>query len=213
MEMSELQQAWRGLDERLIGLEAVARTERRRRILGDVRWRLGQLGLGQAAQVLVGLAFVIFAGGFWTANWGTPHLVVYGLAMHVYGLALIVPAAMQLVGILRLDPQAPVLAVQARLLALRRLRIRSERVLLVAGMLAWVPILFALAAHAGMDLWPSRPGVVLSNLGVGLALAALVAWLTRRYRDAFERDAVGRSLAQAEADLAELAGSGVGGER
>lgn len=213
MEMSELQQAWRGLDERLIGLETMARSEHRRRVLGDLRWRLGQLGFGQALQVLVGLAFAVFAGGFWTTHWGTPHLVVYGLAVHAYGLALIVPAALQLVGILRLDPQAPVLAVQARLLALRRLRIRSERMLLVAGMLAWVPILFALAASVGMDLWPSRPGVVLSNLGVGLVLAVLVAWLTHRYRAAFERDAVGRSLAQVEADLAELVGSGLGGER
>lgn len=213
MEMSELQQAWRGLDERLVGLESMARSEHRRRVLGDLRWRLGQLGLGQVAQVVVGLVFVTFAGGFWSANWGTPHLVVYGLAIHVYGLALIVPAALQLAGILRLDPQAPVLAVQARLLALRRLRIRSERVLPIAGMPAWVPILFALAASVGKDLWPSRPGVVMSNLGVGLVLAVLVAWLTHRYRAAFERDAVGRSLAQAEADLAELVGSGPGGER
>jgi hypothetical protein len=55
-------------------------------------------------------------------------------------------------------------------MALRRLRIASERMLPIAGFVAWVP--------------------------------------TRRFRDRFERDAAGRSLREAEAELADLAREG-----
>ena len=74
----------------------------------------------------------------------------------------------------------------------------------MAGMVAWVPFVFVGLNAIGKDVWLTRPGVVWFNLGVGVGLALFVDWLVRRYPAAFDRDAAGRSLREAEAALAEL---------
>jgi hypothetical protein len=116
----------------------------------------------------------------------------------------VVVSALQLTQLLRIDYRKPVLEVQRALVALRRLRVRSERALLVLGFVAWVPLLFIALRALGIDVWLRSPANVLSNLGVGIVLAGLVFWLTHRFRDRFERDATGRSLREAEAELAAL---------
>jgi hypothetical protein len=109
--------------------------------------------------------------------------------------------------VLRLDYRRPVLEVQSRLLTLSRVRVCTERWLLMAGFVAWVPFVFAMAAAGGLDVWVTRPGVVLANLAVGLAMAAGVGWLSLRFRDRFACDATGRSLVEAEKELAALLAS------
>lgn len=204
MEMDELEQAWARLDERLGHQDALLQQVRRLQGVDAARSRLRLVSVGQLVQLAIGLAIVVWAGSYWHAHLGQAHLVVYGVALHLYGIALLVGAALQLVQLARVDYRQPVLELQRRLLALRRLRSRSERALLMAGMVAWVPLVFIGLNAIGQDVWPSRPGVVWFNLGVGVALALLVAWLARRYPAAFDRDAAGRGLREAEAALAEL---------
>lgn len=207
MEMNELERAWQGLDQRLAGLERHARQQRVHRTFDSVRSRLRLLTIGQLAQLAVGVAIVLVAGPYWVGRLGQPHLAVYGIAIHLYGLALLIAAVTQLMTVWRIDYRQPVLTVQKRLLQLASLRVRCERWLLVAGFVAWVPFVFAMAAAGGLDLWIIRPGVVLANLAVGVALAASVGWLTHRFRDRFACDAAGRSLREAEQELAALLGA------
>lgn len=204
MEMSELERAWQGLDQRLAGLERHARQQRTQRTFEGIRARLRLLSLGQLVQLAIGAAIVVVAGPYWIGHLDQPHLAVYGIAIHLYGLALLIAAATQLMQVWRIDYRQPVLTVQKRLLQLAWLRVRCERWLLVAGFVAWVPFVFALAAAAGLDVWLVKPWVVLANLAVGIALAAGVGWLTWRFRDRFACDAAGRSLREAEKNLAEL---------
>lgn len=204
MNYDELEQAWRGLGERLDRCQLSIDRQRRRDALGAARARLRLLSLGQFVQLAIGALIVLSAGGYWWARLDQPHLAVYGIAIHLYGLGLLIAAGMQLAALMRIDYRAPVLAVQRQLLALRRLRASADRWLLVAGFVVWVPFVFAVLAAAGLDVWLSRPAVVGWNLAAGVALAALAGWLTLRYRSAFERDAAGRSLREAQADLAEL---------
>lgn len=208
IEMQELEQAWQGIDERLEQHGALLHELRRRDAVDVARAHLHRLSLRQLAQLAIGILIVLWAGGYWVDHWGQPHLVVYGVAIHAYGLALVVAAAVQLARVARVDYRAPVLDVQRQLLALRRLRVRSERGLLILGFVMWVPFLFvAVRRFLHLDVWLARPEVVWWNLAAGVGLAAGVAWFTHRFRDAFERDAAGRSLREAEAELAELAGS------
>lgn len=204
MNYDELEQAWRGLGERLDRCQLSIDRQRRRDALGAARARLRLLSLGQLVQLAIGALIVLSAGGYWWARLDQPHLAVYGIAIHLYGLGLLIAAGMQLAALMRIDYRAPVLAVQRQLLALRRLRASADRWLLVAGFVVWVPFVFAVLAAAGLDVWLSRPAVVGWNLAAGVALAALAGWLTLRYRSAFERDAAGRSLREAQAELAEL---------
>ena len=204
MEMTDLERAWSGLEQQLAAQgQALRRMENHRR-LDAVRARLRLLSLGQWAQLAIGLLIVAWGGGYWWDHRGTPHLLAYGLGIHAYGLGLLVFACLQLARILMLDYRQPVLETQRQLLALRKLRILSERVLLPAGMLAWVPALFALLCRFGLDVWQVQPAVVGWNLAAGVALALLFVWLMRRYPDFFDREAVGRSLRQAEDELAQI---------
>lgn len=204
MEMTELERAWQGLDDRLAGLEKHARREREHRVFDGVRARLRLLAIGQLVQLVVGVLIVLAAGPYWVGHWGTPHLVVYGVAIHAYGLALLIVAVTQLMQLWRVDYRQPVLVVQKRLLQLAWFRVRSERGLLVAGFLVWVPVVFALAAAAGLDVWRTSPLTVWLNLAAGVVLATGVAWATFRWRDAFARDALGRPLRAAQQEIADL---------
>ena len=201
MELDDLKRAWQGLDVRLQTQGVKLRALRRAGAMDSARAQLRLLTAGQWLQLVVGLLIALWAGGYWWDHLGQPHLVVYGVGLHVYGIALLGASSLQLTQLLRLDYQRPVLDIQRQLLDLRRLRVRCERALLVLGFIAWVPLVFIALRAVHVDVWLTRPSAVLANLGVGMALAGLVYWLTQR----FERDAAGSSLRQAEAELAELA--------
>ena len=51
----------------------------------------------------------------------------YGIAIHLYGLALLILAVTQLMAVWRVDYRQPVVTVQRRLVQLACLRVRSER--------------------------------------------------------------------------------------
>lgn len=204
MELDELEKAWQSMGARLDAQALELREFRRAGALGAARSRLRAVTLGQWAQLAIGLLIVWWAGGYWWDRMDQPHLVVYGVGVHLYGIALVVASALQLTQLLRIDYRRPVLEVQRALVELRRLRVRSERGLLVLGFVAWVPLLFIALRAFGMDVWLRSPANVWSNLAVGIVLAGVVYWLTHRFRDRFERDATGRSLREAEAELSEM---------
>ncbi len=201
IDMQDLEKAWKDLDHRLtqqdVRLEALQRGSRLQAARARLRWAT----LGQVPQIVIGALVVLWAGGYWTAHWGEPHLVVYGLAIHLYGIGLLGFAIAQVVQLARIDYQAPVIEVQRGLNSLARLRIRAERTLLLAGFLAWVPMVLVALRAVGIDLWQVRPEAVAWNLAASLVLMALVGWLSLRFRAAFERDAMGRGLREATAEL------------
>jgi hypothetical protein len=204
IEMHELEQAWNDLDERLERQDLALRQIRRKHGIDAISARLRQMSLAQIIQLTLGLMIALWAGGYWFDHLGQTHLVIYGLTIHFYGLALLITSVLQLRRLARLDYRQPVLDMQRQLVALRRLHVGSERTLLICGFVVWVPVTFIALRAIGVDVWISNPAAVLWNLLVGLGLSALVAWLTYRFRDAFERDAAGRCLRAAEAELAEL---------
>ena len=206
MELDELQKAWQSMGARLDAQALELREFRRAGALGEARGRLRAMTAGQWAQLAVGLLICLWAGGYWWRHLDQPHLVVYGVGVHLYGIALLAAAALQLTHLLRIDYGRPVIEVQRALVELRWLRVRSERALLVLGFVAWVPLLFIALRALRVDVWLMSPVQVLLNLAVGVVLSGLAYWLTHRFRDRFERDAAGRSLREAEDELAGLGG-------
>lgn len=203
MELHELESAWQGATRqlerqalRIASLEAATLRTR-------LRARLGFVALGQWIELAVGVAIAVLAGGYWYDHLGTTHLVAYGLAVHAYGIALIGFAAAHLVRLAAVDPAGPVSAVQARLLSVKRLRIRAEQVLLVFGAVGWVPLLFIAANAVGFDAWRVHPAYVLANLAVGVALASCVVAAIRWRPAWFEHSAMGGRWRAIERDLAE----------
>jgi len=206
MDMNELQRAWTDLETRFARQTLALENLRRASAFDRLRSCLRPLGIALWLQLLVGSAVVLLAGGYWAERLEQVHLVFFGVCVHLYGIGLLATAIVQLAQITRLEPGLPVLELQRRLLKLRRLCMGGERWLMAGGFFVWAPLAFLLLARYGLDLWLSRPGVVLSNLGFALLLSMAVLWASYRFRGWFERDASGRSLRAAEAELRELVG-------
>lgn len=190
----------------VLGISEANAGTRLGRIRERLRRRLRLFSLAQGLQLLAGVAIVLMAGPWWVRHWGEWHLVAYGVAIHAWGLALLIIALVQLMLAWLLDYSKPLATVQRQLLRLRRVRVWGERWLLVAGFAVWMPLVFAGLATFGLDVWELRPSVVWFNLAFALALSGGVAWYSLRCRERFERDALGRSLRAAQAELDELAG-------
>ena len=201
MEMDELQRAWSQLDARLAAQGQLLERLQRQRGMDGVRSRLRWLSLGQLVELGVGVAIVLWAGSYWFEHRDQAHLLVYGLALHAYGLGLLVFAVTQLLWLASIRYNAPVVVVQRKLHTLGRLRMFSGRVMLSAGMVAWVPLFLVAMRGIGIDLWLTRPSVVWINLAVGVAIAVGVEWYMRRHPERCAREHVGGLLRRAEADL------------
>jgi hypothetical protein len=201
IDMQELETAWKGLEQRLVQQDLRLEALQRQGRLQGIRARLRWLTLGQVPQIVIGALVVLWAGGYWTSHWGETHLVVYGIAIHLYGIGLLGASLAQVVLLAGIDFQAPVLAVQRQLQSLALLRVRAERGLLLAGFLVWLPILLVAMRALGLDLWQSHPENVAWNLAASVLLMLAVGWLTLRFRAGFERDAVGGRLREALAEL------------
>ena len=207
-DMHALENAWRRLDERLAQQALDIRALRERDGARAARSRLRLVSAAQVVQLAIAIAIVIWAGGYWFDHRDTPQLMVYGMAIHAYGIAALVASATQLVRLARIDYRAPVVALQRELVELRRVRIRNERALLALGFALWAPVAFIALAAIGVDVWTRSPASVIANVLAGFASGAIALWLTYRFRAAFERDATGRGLREAEAELSAFASAG-----
>jgi hypothetical protein len=206
MDLAELTTAWQTLDRRCAEQALEIQSLRRQTRIDALRLRLRLFGASQIIQLVVGIAFCFWGGGWAADHWGQWHLVLWGAATNAWGIALIVGASLQLAHAANIDPAAPVVDSQRALLTLRRTRIACERMLFVGGAFLWAPVLFLICAEFGWDLWVTRPGVVIANAAFAVVLAAFAWWATGYWRAWFERDAMEGSLREAEREHGELAG-------
>jgi hypothetical protein len=105
MELDELKSAWQVLDQRVARLETTTATG----VHDGVRAELRPLTIGQSVQVVAGVALAVAAGSFWFDHRHVPNLLVTGLLLHVYGVAMLVAAARNLFLVARVNEAAPVL--------------------------------------------------------------------------------------------------------
>lgn len=203
MEIDELKAAWADTSARLDVVDKRAQAARRAGMASRAGARLRLMGAGLVIQLLLGLGLAVLGGSFWFDHWGTVHLVLAGMAVHVFGIMLMVVAAGQLATWRAMDLDRPILEVRAQVARLRVLRARSERFLLVVGMMLWAPAAVMLLKGAGVDLWLISPAYVWANVAVGFAVAGGLVWAMRRWPGAFENLGVGGGLRRAEQALAE----------
>ena len=170
-----------------------------------MRAQLGPVSAGLKVQLAVAALLVLWSGNYWVSHLGETPLVVYGVIVHLYGLAVLISSILRLSQLAAIDHRAPVGKIQAQLAAIRRLRVGSERLLLLSGFVVWVPVVLISLNAVGFDVWNASSTVVVCNVLASLGLGVLAAWLTTRFRGAFERDAAGRGLREAEAELSGLA--------
>ena len=214
MELDDLKQAWQDLDRKLERQHAMDllrfREERGRRLKSG----LWPLVLGQALQMLFGVAMLLLGVELWTSHRDVPHLFVCGLIVHVYGVALIACGGMVQAMISAVDYSAPVLDIQKRLARLRKFYVRTGMVVGLAWWLIWMPVMAAVFMTLfGADMYLNAPSVFAIGGAVGVVGLLATWWLHRwsrhpsrpRLAKAMEDSVTGRSLRRAQALADEIA--------
>ena len=214
MELDDFKQAWQTLDRRLerqneINLRLYADGK-----LDKAHASLRPLVVGQTLQMVFGALLMLLAGSFWFDHRDVPHLLLSGLVVHAYGLAITILGGMTLGMIARIDYAAPVLGIQQQLARLRRFHIRGGLVAGLSWWLLWIPLVaMALMAAFGADLFVNAPWAIRISMAVGIAGLLATWWFHRwsrhpsrpRLARAVDDSLTGGSLRKAQRLLDELA--------
>jgi hypothetical protein len=211
MELDELKTAWQSLDRRLEQQTALNLHLLKERKLEKTQHGLRPLIWGQAIQIAFGALLALASGSFWVDHRHIPHLLIAGVVMHLYGIAMIVFGARMQHLIHQIDFGAPVVEIQQRLALLRRFYVRGGLWIGLPWWVLWVPLAMMLFMGAfGADLYARIPRVVNLNLVVGLLGWALTllfaAWVKRfpRFAERLERALAGTSLNKVQQRLNEI---------
>jgi hypothetical protein len=176
MELDELKASWAELDRRVARLEVILPTGGAAR---GVRAELRPLRWGQSVQALAGLLLAMAAGSFWVDHRDAVGPLVAGLLLHLYGIAMIVAAARNLVLAARAVEDVPVVELQQRVATLRAWRIREGRWFGVAGCFMWVPMVVCAFALLGVDIVAANPVYMAFNLLAGFVCVGVFVLVSR----------------------------------
>lgn len=194
MEPDELKLAWRTLDARLQQQETLALHALHDRQAQRTRRGLRPLFWGQLVQMLFGIAVLVFAVAVWTAHRDSTALVLAGLVVQAYGIAVTMASGIALGQLGRIDYTAPVLAIQRQLARLQRTYVIGGMVAGLPWWLLWMPVLMLLAGAGGntqglawLQSW------LWSGTGIGVA-GLLATWWFHRWSRAPARGELGRTL-------------------
>ncbi|HTA65936.1 MAG TPA: serine/threonine protein kinase [Xanthomonadaceae bacterium] len=213
MELDDMKAAWQTLDQRLDRQAALNFLVFKESKLDRMMRGLRPLVVGQVLQMLFGAAFVLLAVSFWPHYVGIPHLLIAGIVLQVYGVALIAFGGITLGFIGRIDHSSPVLAIQQQFASLRRFYIRTGLGLGLAWWFLWIPLMMVLIGLAGVDLYAHAPSVVWWGIATGVA-GLLLTWIFHRWSRhpsrpnvarAVDESLAGSSLTKAQRLLDEIA--------
>lgn len=194
MELDQLKHAWQTLDRRLAQQHLLQVRVLRERKLDSLRRHLRPLQWGHILQMTFGVLMVVLAVAVWPHHLGETHLLLAGLVMHAYGVAVIVLGAVMLSRIGSVDYDAPVLGIQKQLAGLRKLYVLSGMWVGLPWWLLWVPCaMLVFMALFGADFYRNAPWAIWLNLAVG-SVGLLTTWGFHRWSRHPSRPRLGKWL-------------------
>lgn len=212
LELDDLKATWQSLNQTLERQYSLNLHQFRDRKLAKFHSGFRPLVVGQVIQIICGALLALFSGNFWVHHIATPHLLIYGLLLHAYGIMFIVFAARDLFLISRIDYSAPVLAIQKQIAALRAWHVRAGIWFAIAGCFIWVPLMLIIFYKLGADVWATNPSVVYWFVASSFACLGifygLIAWSRRpgqeRLANYLKTSSAGRAVNRAQALLDEI---------
>ena len=211
MELDDLKQAWAALDRRLARQESLRLHMFRSDRLDKARLGLRPLFWGQIVQILFGIAMIVLGVRLWTTQLDTFALLATGLIVHAYGVVTIIASGLVLGYMARIDYAAPVLAIQQRFGALRRVYALTSTVVGLPWWLMWLFVTIAIPGIGGVDMYAAAPAFVWISMAIGIA-GLLGTWAWHRWRHArtgarrnYDQDAACGGLRRAQSILDEVA--------
>lgn len=211
MELDDLKTAWQTLDHRLQQQNALHFDLLRSHRADAMRRGLRPLVIGQAIGMLVGVAAMFWLLPMWTRAAPTHDLAVKicGIGLHAYCIGLIVFGGIMQGLVAGIDYAQPVLAIQQRLLRMRKVYIIGGMLIGLPWWFLTAPLLVVLTRGAILD---HAPSVIWAQLAIGAAGLVATGWFHRwAHRPGREKlgrwlddSAAGGSIRRAQAALDEL---------
>ena len=99
--------------------------------------------------MIIWIVLIALVAPSWIAHRHVPHLLVAGLAIHLYGILTICPAVVQLLVMMRTWHTAPVVTFQKKIAELSQLRIICNLALMLPWWVLWVAVLMVVAESRG----------------------------------------------------------------
>ena len=181
MELEDLKTAWEQLEHRVEVAEVQLQEYREQRTAGALRRVLMRMTAGQAIQAVLSVMAITVAGPFWIQHRSILHLLIAGLALHIYGVILICSCVLQILLIGQIYYTESVVMCQRKTLEFQRLRVVSSLVLGLPWWILWIPATMVGAERfMGADLYQASPGWIQLSLVIGLCGIAASIGIARR---------------------------------
>ncbi len=211
LELDDLKNAWASLDRKLDLQNTLLLDQMRARRFRSLTLRLLPLRFGQVVQMVFGVLLILPAVAVWSELKDGSMLFWSAIAMHVYGVLLIILGGVMQGKLSEFDRNESVLANQKRLAQARRFYIIGGMAVGLPWWFLWVPFgAVVVSAIAGIDLYARAPDNMAWMFAGGVAgyLLTLVAYRWAMQKPAWaariEGSAAGWSLNQARKTLDEL---------
>jgi hypothetical protein len=212
MKLEQMKSAWLALEQQLARQNALQSMQMRDAKMRKTRNSFWPLIIGQSMQLIAGLALIALSASFWAQHLGTPHLMVYGISIHLYGILIAAFSGQQLYFIHHIDYSANVADIQKRIAEIQRWHARSGWLWAMSGCVIWVPMLLIAFYWLGADLWVHKPRVVYGFVAssiVCLAVTGFLYWLARhparsKFGAWLYANSMPNSLRKAEQALSEI---------
>ncbi len=178
----------------------------RRELMNRVKSSLRPLVRGQVIQILIGVLVIVLGAQCWARNMHTPHRLISGAILHLYGLLVIAAAATVCTRINRIDYSEPVARVRGRLDDVRNAYLRFGSVIGFPWWLMWIPACVAIGFDAVL-----HPNSLIPSIIVGVIGMAVSYWLYGRAQrsdrasaERWRKRFAGESIANAYVALNEM---------
>jgi hypothetical protein len=214
-----LRAEWAARDTKLTEAIRVNSSLLRDALLERHRAKLGRGRVPVALGIASDVAVMAALGVFLAHHVGEMRFFVPALLLQAWTVAMVALSIHQREALRALNYDAPLVALQARLEALRMARMRTFKWAFLTGQVVWwipfVTVLFK--GLLGVDLYSVSafmPRFMAWNVAAGLAFIPLAMWIAKRHGERLQRFSVtrafadsiaGRDIAEARAFLARLA--------
>lgn len=179
----------------------------RRQLMDRVQTSLRPLLRWQLIQIVFGVALIVLGAQCWARNTETPHRLVSGIIVHVYGVAVIAQGALVCTRIRSIDYSKPTDVVRDKLHRLQSGYLQAGVIIGFAWWLMWIPACVAV----GFDAVVMYRNSLLPSLIVGVVGLIVSVWLYWRAvraanptSEAWRRKLSGESIAAAYLALEEI---------
>ncbi len=207
MDNDALKSAWQDLSRRIERQDTINLQLLRERKLDKVRSNMRRMYWGKIAQIMFGDALIFFGITTGIHHHAEPHLLACSAFMLAYGVLTVVFGGVTLGKISNIDYTAPVLDIQKRVVALRRIHRIANQCLGLPWWFLWIAIfVLEMKANMGIDLFAAAPAFLWVSGAIGIVgfIATLGCFRRRNARLDDATHDTPRSLRDAKSMLDEL---------